>query len=153
MLEWAVSADRVTAAGDVFTIAMHNAEQGDYEIANHVVEYELHRRIGWEPVLCAASRPEDVADIGVRFGHAWTFELTPDGTGGDGRDRDLRLLPGACPAAEGRQERQPLGRGGDDDPRPPRRAVRPAHGVRPERAGSRRELTDGAGAPVAQAGA
>jgi hypothetical protein len=65
----------------VFTMSMHNDEMGDYEITNHVVEYTRNRRIAWEPVLSAASRPEDQADIGDRGHHRWTYELTPDGPG------------------------------------------------------------------------
>ena len=40
----------ISGVGDVFTMKMHNDEMGDYEMANHVVEYEPNRRIGWEPV-------------------------------------------------------------------------------------------------------
>lgn len=67
----------ISGVGDVFTMKMHNDEMGDYEMANHVVEYEPNRRIGWEPVLQAASRPEDQVDIGDRSEHRWAFELTP----------------------------------------------------------------------------
>jgi hypothetical protein len=45
-------------------------------MANHVVEFEPARRIIWEPVMVAASRPEDQADIGDRSHHYWGFELT-----------------------------------------------------------------------------
>ncbi len=67
----------ISAVGDVFTMRMHNDEMGDYEMANYVVEYELNRRLGWEPVLLAASRPEDQADLGNRSEHRWSYELTP----------------------------------------------------------------------------
>lgn len=67
----------IGGVGDVFTMTMHNDEMGDYEIANHVVEYEPGRRIGWEPVLKAASRPEDQAGIGDRIDYRWSYELTP----------------------------------------------------------------------------
>jgi uncharacterized protein YndB with AHSA1/START domain len=69
----------ISGVGDVFTMKMRNDEMGDYEMSNHVVEYEPGRRIGWEPVLRAASRPEDQADIGDRSEHRWTYELTPLG--------------------------------------------------------------------------
>jgi hypothetical protein len=39
------------------------------------------RRIGWEPVLIAASREEDQADIGVHAYHRWSYELTPVASG------------------------------------------------------------------------
>jgi hypothetical protein len=60
-------------------MSMHNDEMGDYEITNHVVDYQPNRRIAWEPVLTAASREEDKADIGDRSHHRWIYELTPDG--------------------------------------------------------------------------
>ena len=56
---------------------MHNDEMGDYEMSNHVVEYELNRRIAWEPALSGASRAEDAANIGTRLGHRWGYEITP----------------------------------------------------------------------------
>src|SRR5580658_5468136 len=72
----------IAGVGDVFTMTMHNDEMGDYEMANHVVEFEPGHRIGWEPALKTASRPEDQADIGDRAAHRWSYELTPldDGT-------------------------------------------------------------------------
>lgn len=69
----------ITGLGDVFTMAMHNDELGDYEMANHVVEFEPGRRIGWEPVLKSSSRPEDQDDIGQRAEYRWSYELTPLG--------------------------------------------------------------------------
>jgi uncharacterized protein YndB with AHSA1/START domain len=42
--------DAVLAAiGDLFVMKMHYPELGDYEMINHVVEYEPDRRISWEP--------------------------------------------------------------------------------------------------------
>jgi hypothetical protein len=79
MLRTASSKAVISSVGDVFTMRMHNAEMGDYEIANHVFEFEPNRRIGWEPVLSAASRREDVPDIGTRNGVRWAYELAPDG--------------------------------------------------------------------------
>lgn len=71
------SGGAIAAVGDVFTMTMHNDEMGDYEMANYVVEYEPDRRIGWEPVLKAASRPEDQAGIGDRGEVRWTYEFMP----------------------------------------------------------------------------
>lgn len=65
--------------GDAFVMSMRNDEMGGYEMTNHVAEYELDRRISWEPVLSAASRPEDVAEIGVPGRQRWSFTLVPDG--------------------------------------------------------------------------
>lgn len=80
MLRGSVGGGVITGVGDVFSMKMHNPEMGDYEMVNYVVEYELNRRIIWEPELSAASRPEDLGDIGVRAGHRWGFELAPEGT-------------------------------------------------------------------------
>src|SRR5450755_1307131 len=81
MLKDAGGNSAISGVGDIFTVRMHNAEMGDYEITNHVLEYRRDRRIGWEPVLSAASRAQDAADIGARSGHRWIYELTPAGPG------------------------------------------------------------------------
>jgi Protein of unknown function (DUF664) len=79
MLRSAVSDSPIVGVGDTFVMSMHNDEMGDYEITNHVVEYERNRRISWEPVLSAASRAEDHADIGDRGQHRWIYDLKPVG--------------------------------------------------------------------------
>jgi uncharacterized protein YndB with AHSA1/START domain len=79
MLRGAVSSRPITRAGDVFVMKMHFSRLGDYEMNNHVVEYERDRRIGWEPE--AGRGHPDAAQDGssARWGHRWTYELTPDG--------------------------------------------------------------------------
>ncbi len=79
MLRAARSSQPVRALGDVFVMAMHNDEMGDYEMTNHVVEYEPDRRIAWEPVVSGASREEDLADIGNSSHHRWGYSLVPEG--------------------------------------------------------------------------
>jgi len=49
MLRGAGSAAVISGVGDVFVMKMYFARIGDYEMNNHVVEYEPDRRIGWEP--------------------------------------------------------------------------------------------------------
>jgi hypothetical protein len=49
MLRGAVTTAPVSGVGDAFIMRMYFSELGDYEMNNHVVEYELDRRIGWEP--------------------------------------------------------------------------------------------------------
>jgi uncharacterized protein YndB with AHSA1/START domain len=71
----------LSGVGDVFTMKMQNDEMGDYEMTNHVVQFEPNRRIGWEPVLKAASRAEDQEVIGDRAEHRWSYDLVPDGSG------------------------------------------------------------------------
>jgi hypothetical protein len=80
MLREALSTGRIHGVGDTFTMTMHNEEMGQYEITNHVVEFELDRRIAWTPVLTGASREEDQPDIGDRNHHVWAFELSPADT-------------------------------------------------------------------------
>jgi hypothetical protein len=79
MVRQALTPSPISGAGDLFTMRMHNDEMGDYEITNHVVDYQPNRRIAWEPVLTAASREEDQAEIGDRGHHQWIYELVPDG--------------------------------------------------------------------------
>jgi hypothetical protein len=75
MLRGAVTTAPVSGVGDVFVMKMYFAELGDYEMNNHVVEYEPGRRIGWEP---EAGRGHPGAG---RWGHRWSYELVPDGPG------------------------------------------------------------------------
>jgi hypothetical protein len=49
MLRGAVTRDVVTGVGDVFVMQMYFSEHGDYQMNNHVVEFEQDRLIGWEP--------------------------------------------------------------------------------------------------------
>lgn len=77
MLRSATSSGAISGVGDTFTMQMHNDEMGDYEMINHVVEYEPGRCIAWEPALLHAGRVEDKDDEGVRSGHRWSFQLEP----------------------------------------------------------------------------
>jgi hypothetical protein len=65
----------IGGAGDVFIMKMHRDETGDYEMANHVIEYEKGRRIVWEPVPHNVP-PEDADDV-VPGRYRWGYELTP----------------------------------------------------------------------------
>jgi uncharacterized protein YndB with AHSA1/START domain len=76
MLRDGAPAAAITGVGEVFTMKMHVAHLGDYEMDNHVVEFAQDRRIGWEP---AAGRGHP--QRGSREGHRWTFILEPDGPG------------------------------------------------------------------------
>jgi hypothetical protein len=53
----------------------------DYLMLNHVVEFEVDRRIFWEPAPGDASRAEgkDPSKIGIPAGYRWGYILTPDG--------------------------------------------------------------------------
>jgi Polyketide cyclase / dehydrase and lipid transport len=76
MLRGAVTTARITAVGDVFVMRMYFAALGEYEMNNHVVEYEPDRRIGWEPEAGRGHSGE-----GGRWGHRWSYQLTPVGPG------------------------------------------------------------------------
>ncbi len=79
MLRGSFSDAVISAVGDVFVMRMHYERYGDYEMNNHVVEYERDRRIGWEP------RPgrghPDATEPGAVWGHRWIFDLLPDRAG------------------------------------------------------------------------
>ncbi len=79
MVRAARSSHPPLALGDVFVMAMHNDEMGDYEMTNYVVECEPDRRIAWEPVMSRASREEDRADIDNPAHHRWGYTLAPEG--------------------------------------------------------------------------
>jgi hypothetical protein len=78
MLRGPVSDAVVSGVGDVFVMKMYFSAYGDYEMNNHVVEYERDRRIGWEPVAGRGHRDEATAE--ARWGHRWVFDLVPDGS-------------------------------------------------------------------------
>jgi hypothetical protein len=79
-LRGAVSVATITGVGDVFVMKMYYPHLGDYEMNNHVVEYESDRRIGWEPEAGRGhpSAGPDSADP-ARWGQRWSYQLTPDG--------------------------------------------------------------------------
>jgi hypothetical protein len=49
MLRGVVSGTAISGVGDVFVMKMYFDELGEYQMINHVVEFEPERRIGWEP--------------------------------------------------------------------------------------------------------
>jgi len=79
MLRGAVNTAPVTGVGDVFIMKMYFSELGDYEMNNHVVEYELDRRIGWEPAAGRGHPDAAAAQDESRWGHRWSYELVPHG--------------------------------------------------------------------------
>ena len=64
----------ISGVGDVFAMKMFFPRLGDYEMNNHVVEYEQDRRIGWEPEA-GCGHPHE----GRSRGQRWSYQLTPDG--------------------------------------------------------------------------
>jgi hypothetical protein len=81
MLRGAVTTTPISGVGDVFVMKMYFAKLGDYEMNNHVVEYEPGRRIGWEPEA-GRGHPGAAAEAGAgRWGHRWSYELVSDGPG------------------------------------------------------------------------
>jgi hypothetical protein len=70
----------ISGVGDVFVMKMCFPHIGDYEMNNHVVEYEQDRRIGWEPAA-GRGHPNAAPDSSesARWGHRWSYQLTPDG--------------------------------------------------------------------------
>lgn len=79
-LRGAVSTTMISGVGDVFVMKMYFAHLGDYEMNNHVVEYEQDRRIGWEPEAgCGHPAAAPDSSEPSRWGHRWSYQLTPDG--------------------------------------------------------------------------
>jgi uncharacterized protein YndB with AHSA1/START domain len=74
MLRGAATEEVVTDVGDVFVMNMYFERLGDYQMNNHIVEFEPGRRISWEPEAGAGHR-----EPGTRVGHRWGFTLEPDG--------------------------------------------------------------------------
>jgi hypothetical protein len=77
MLRGAVTTAPVTRVGDTFVMKMFYEAHGDYEMINHVVEFELDRLIGWEPQSGNGHPHQGGSE--ERWGHRWTYQLTPDG--------------------------------------------------------------------------
>jgi hypothetical protein len=82
MLRGAVTTGPLTGVGDVFVMKMYYSRLGEYEMNNHVVEFEPDRRIGWEPEA-GRGHPDAAPDSPepARWGHRWSYELVPDGPG------------------------------------------------------------------------
>jgi uncharacterized protein YndB with AHSA1/START domain len=74
MLRGAETKEVVRGIGDVFVMNMYFHALGDYQMDNHVVEFEPNRRLSWEPIAGAGH-----AQVGTRMGHRWSFQLEPDG--------------------------------------------------------------------------
>ena len=54
---------------------------GDYEMINHIVEFEPDRLIGWEPQAGNGHPAHGAGGRRERWGHRWSYQLTPDGPG------------------------------------------------------------------------
>ena len=80
MLRGVVSGPAISGVGNVFVMKMYFSELGEYQMINHVVEYEPGRRIGWEPEA-GPGHPNAApgAERPARWGQRWSFELAPDG--------------------------------------------------------------------------
>ncbi len=70
----------ISAAGDVSVMRMHDPRIGNFEMNNHVVEYQPNRRIGWEPEN-GRGHPGAGEPGGGRW-RRWSFDLRPDGPDG-----------------------------------------------------------------------
>ena len=80
MIRGPATDDAVLAGvGDIFVMKMHYPELGDYEMINHVVEYEPDRRITWEPE--AGHGHPNSGSAKARWGQRWTYDLRPAGPG------------------------------------------------------------------------
>jgi hypothetical protein len=80
MLREAVLDRPIAKVGDTFSMRMHRLGD-DYLMLNYVVEFELARRIFWEPAPGDPSRAEgnDPSKVGIPAGYRWGFILVPEG--------------------------------------------------------------------------
>ena len=80
MLRGAVIDRPLSNVGDTFTMKMHRLGD-DYLMLNYVVEFELGRRIFWEPAPGDPSRAEgnDPSKVGIPAGYRWGYILAADG--------------------------------------------------------------------------
>jgi hypothetical protein len=69
-----IDGDRITAAGQVFRMAMYhpNHPDGDYEIANLVEVFDEPRAIGWKP----GTESPDTGELSFG-GWTWRYDLEP----------------------------------------------------------------------------
>ena len=65
----------LSKVGDVFVMNMFNDEMGDYVMESTVVEFELERRIVWEPVLRSVDKPDFQSRVGDPAYHQWGRQL------------------------------------------------------------------------------
>ena len=88
--------DRITAAGQVFRMAMHheNHPDGDYEMANRVEVFDEPTAIGWQP----GQESPETGELSFG-GWTWRYDLEPTGPSWDEGDADLRLVRGPAPGA------------------------------------------------------
>jgi hypothetical protein len=77
MVRGAGSDATISGVGDVFVMKMYYPPLGNYEMNNHVVEFELNRRIGWEPESGRGHPGAGAPD--ARWGQRWSYDLQPDG--------------------------------------------------------------------------
>ena len=78
MLRGAAPGGPITSVGDVFVMRMYFVEHGDYEMRNHVVDFERDRRIAWEP-RPGVGHPDEHARDDHGWHHRWAYALVPDG--------------------------------------------------------------------------
>jgi uncharacterized protein YndB with AHSA1/START domain len=76
MVRTALTSSAITeVGGDAFVMGMYHDRMGSYEMANTVVEFEVNRRLAWEPRPHRASR--DLGEIGDPGRYVWGYQLTP----------------------------------------------------------------------------
>ena len=125
-LRGAGSTAMIAGVGDVFVMKMYYPHLGDYEMNNHVIEYEPDRLIGWEPEA-GRGHPDAAPDSAepARWGHRWSYQLTPDGPDATIVTEIYDCSRAPTPSAR-HEERPGLDREHGQDPRTSRRPVHPA---------------------------
>ena len=77
MLRGAITDHPMREAGDFFDMRMYYVEHGDYQMRNHIVEFEPDAKIIWEPESWIGH--PDYGRPDARWGQRWGFQLVPEG--------------------------------------------------------------------------
>lgn len=77
MLRGAVTDHPMRGVGDFFDMRMYYVEHGDYQMRNHIVEFEADAKIVWEPESWIGHPDHGRPDS--RWGQRWGFQLVPQG--------------------------------------------------------------------------
>ncbi len=72
----------ITGVGDAFIMNMENKNLGAYQVRNEVSDYEPNRKLAWRPVLYPKGGYADKIGDMDPGGHNFTWELSPNGSGG-----------------------------------------------------------------------
>ncbi len=86
----------VGAVGETFTLNMNNPVLDDYQVQSTVTAFEPGRRIGWAPSGLTGDNLDRLGDM-KPGGQSFTWDLTPNGSGGTTVTQTYDWSGVACP--------------------------------------------------------